>query len=164
MIVLAAAALSVAGTLAVLEPTLPGPCDILSKATVTALLGQPAPAGTASGPEKDEDTGGMASHCFYQVGSSAVIVSQVVFTSAAEAKKATTAELIKAQMDDTEAKVTQENGVGDTGYWATTEKAAFYAVLKGPRITGVGIGGNLPKAKATYHDALREAALAAASR
>ena len=158
-----ALALSIVATVALVEPPA-GPCDIVSKATITALLGQPAPAGEPSGPEKDEDSDGMVSHCWYRAGSVMIIVSEVTYTSAAKAKQSTNAEYIKSQMGDDKANVVEEKGVGDGGFWATTDKGAHYAVLKGSRVIAVGLGGALSKPKASYHDALRDAALGGASR
>ena len=78
-----------------------GPCDIVSKATITALLGQAGPAGEPSGPEKEEDSDGMVSHCWYRAGAVMVIVSEVTSTSAANAKHTMNAEYIKSQMAKT---------------------------------------------------------------
>lgn len=140
-----------------------GPCDLVDKAKITALLGQPAPAGVPAGPEKDEDTGAMMTHCTYQLGNQMVIVSNAAFESAAAARKATTQELVKERMD-VEAKVTQESGIGDAGFWAVSERGAMYVVLKGARVVAVALGGQLPKATATYHDALKEVTVTASSR
>lgn len=141
-----------------------GPCDLLDKAKITALLGQPAPTGNPLGPEKDEDSGGMLSACTYLVGKTAVVVSSVEFANAAAARKATNEGLVKARLDDENAKVVAESGVADAGYWAETPRGGMYVVLKGSRVFGVMYGGQLPKAPSTYHDALKEAALAAAGR
>lgn len=140
-----------------------GPCDLVDKAKITALLGQPA-TGEPSGPEKDEDTGGMVSYCSYRAGQLMVIVSDVAFADAGAARKATTQELVKDRLDDETAKVTVEQGVADAGYWAESAKGRMYVVRKGARVVAVMIGGESPKAAATYHDALKEAAVTAASR
>jgi hypothetical protein len=139
-----------------------GPCDLLAKATITGILGQPAAAGRPMGPEKDEDTDGMISFCTFQGGQSAIIVSEVTFASPAAAMKATTQEYVKNKMDDDGAAVKQESGAGDRAYWATTKEGAEYVVVKGAKVISVAFGGKLPKPPTSYHDALRAAALEAA--
>lgn len=139
-----------------------GPCDLLAKATVTALLGQPAPSGRPQGPEKDEDTGGMMSYCTYQIGQSALIISEVTFANPAAARKATTQELVKSRLDDDAAVVKEEAGVGDRAFWATTDRGAQYVVLKGAKVVAVALGGRLSKPAKSYHDALRSAGAEAA--
>ena len=106
-----------------------GPCDIVSKATIT-LLGQAGPAGEPSGPEKEEDSDGMVSHCWYRAGAVMVIVSEVTSTSAANAKHTMNAEYISRKWRR-QSQRGKEKGVGGGGFWATTEKAAQYALLKG---------------------------------
>ena len=49
----------------------PGPCDLLDRAAVGELLGQPVTSGAPAGPEPDEDTGGTLSYCTYRAGSAA---------------------------------------------------------------------------------------------
>ena len=143
---------------------LAGPCDLVDKAKVTALLGKPAPAGQPVGPEKDDDTDGMMSYCTYPAVTAMVVVSRLVFASAAAAKKATTSQLVKSRISEEGAKVTAESGVGDAAYWAVGETGAMYVVLKGPKVSAVLIGGQLPKQLATYHDALRDATTNASAR
>jgi hypothetical protein len=145
---------------AVLVPP-PGPCDLLDKATVTAILGQPAPAGNPSGPEKDEDTGAMMTYCTYRAGQNALIVSRATFANAAAAKKVTSQEVVKEKMDDPKAMLVEEPGVGDRAFWATTSRGAQYMVLKDAVVVAIGFGGNLSKPPASYHDVLKSATTAA---
>ena len=144
----------------------PGPCDLLDRAAVSALLGAPAPAGHPSGPEPDEDTGGTLSYCTYPAGAVAVVVTRTTYASAAEAAKATTKELVASHMDDEEktSTVAEKSGLGDKAYWAYNDRGAEYVVLKGADVVAVALGGRVPKPPASYEGALRTAAAAAAAK
>jgi hypothetical protein len=91
-----------------------------------------------------------------------MFVSEITFASAAAAMKAITQEYVKNQMDGESAAVKQESVAGDRAYWATTKEGAEYVILKGARVVAVGFGGKPPKPPASYHDALRAAAMEAA--
>jgi hypothetical protein len=138
-----------------------GPCDLLDRATVVALLGQTSSGGTPAGPERDDETGGTLRYCTYRAGTAAIILSQVTFSSAAEAGKATTQELVTSRMDGEGSKIVEEPGLGDRAFWAYTSEGAQIVVLKGAVVLGVAIGGQLPKPPASYRQALRTATAAA---
>ena len=137
-----------------------GPCDLLDRATVTALLGQTSP-GTPSGPEPDEDTGGTVRYCTFRTPTGALIVSLVAFASAAEAGKATTRELVTSRMDGDGAILTVEPGLGDKAWWAYTTEGAEFVVQKGSVVLAVAMGGRLPNPPSSYRKALRAATAAA---
>jgi hypothetical protein len=161
---LGGAMMSVLGlSLALLIPAahVAGPCDLLDPATVSELLGQPLTKGAPSGPEPDEDSGGTLGYCTYRAGSTALIVSQVTFGSAAAARKATTKELVAGRLEDEVIALTEERGLGDKAFWAYTTQGAEYVVLKGPSVLGLALGGRLPKPPASYQAALRAAAAGA---
>lgn len=138
-----------------------GPCELMDRATVIGLLGQATSAGTPAGPERDEDSGGTVSYCTFRAGAAALILSQVTFTSAAEAGKATTKELVASRMDGDGAKITDEPGLGDRAYWAYTAEGAEFVVLKGSVVLGVALGGQLANPPVSYRKALRAATVAA---
>lgn len=134
-----------------------GPCDLLDRATVVALLGTTSSAGIPSGPEPDEDTDGTVSYCTFKGAAGAMILSQVTFASPAAARKAATKELVTARMDGEGATISEEPGLGEKAWWAYTAEGAQIVVLKGPVVLGVAIGGGLPKPPRSYRDALRAA-------
>ena len=138
-----------------------GPCELMDRATVIALLGLTSTAGTPAGPERDEDSGGTVRYCTFRAGSAALILSQVTFSSAAEAGKATTKELVSSRMEGDGAKITEEPGLGDRAYWAYTTEGAEFVVLKGSVVLGVGLGGQLANPPVSYRKALRAATAAA---
>lgn len=138
-----------------------GPCELMDRATVVALLGQKSTTGTPSGPEPDEDSGGTVSYCTYRAGTAALILSQVTFATAAAAGKATTRELVTSRMDGDEAKIVDEPGLGDRAFWAYTTEGAEIVVLKGSVVLGVALGGQLANPPASYRKALRAATVAA---
>ncbi|MEP6591004.1 MAG: hypothetical protein ABJC19_07460 [Gemmatimonadota bacterium] len=138
-----------------------GPCELVDRATVNALLGAKSSTGMPAGPERDEDSSGMVSYCIFRAGSAALILSQVTFSSAAEAGKATTKELVTSRMDGDGAKITDEPGLGDRAYWAYTTEGAEIVVLKGSVVLGVALGGQLANPPVSYRKALRAAAAAA---
>lgn len=137
------------------------PCDLMDRATVVALLGQTSTAGTPAGPERDDDTGGTVRYCTFRAGTAALILSQVTFSSAAEAGKATTQELVTSRMEGEGSKIVEEPGLGDRGYWAYTSEGAEMVVLKGSVVLGVALGGQLPNPPSSYRKALRAATAAA---
>lgn len=138
-----------------------GPCDLMDRATVVALLGQASAAGIPAGPERDDDTGGTLSYCTFRAGATAIIVSQVTFSSAAEAGKATTQELVLSRMGGEGSKIVDEPGLGDRAYWAYTSEGAEIVVLKGSVVLGIALGGQLPNPPASYRKALHAATAAA---
>ncbi len=137
------------------------PCNLMDRATVVALLGPASTSGASSGPEKDEDTSGTVSYCTFRAGGAAVIISQVTFSSAAEAAKATTKQLVLSRMDGEGSKIIEESGLGDKAFWAYTTEGAEYVVLKGSIVLGVGLGGELKNSPMSYRQALRAATAAA---
>lgn len=138
-----------------------GPCELMDRATVIALLGPTSTAGTPAGPERDDDSGGTVRYCTFRAGSAALILSQVTFSSAAEAGKATTKELVTSRMEGDGAKITDEPGLGDRAYWAYTAEGAEFVVLKGSVVLGVALGGHLANPPVSYRKALRAATAAA---
>lgn len=143
--------------------TAPGPCDLLSRDAAAQVLGQPATTATPSGPEEDEETGGSRTICVYQVGERMLIVTRVIFASAAEAREATTQELVGERLGGDDVTVKEEAGLGDRAFWAHTAKSAEYIVLKGASALGVTLGG-MPKPPASYQAQLRAATAAATAK
>ncbi|HEY7683558.1 MAG TPA: hypothetical protein VH879_13015 [Gemmatimonadales bacterium] len=140
-----------------------GPCDLLDRATAGQLLGQAVAAGTPSGPEPDEDSGGTRRNCVYQAGKSLLVLTQVTFASAAAAREATTRELVGERLGEEDFTVKEESGLGDKAYWAYSEIAAQYIVVKGPNVLGLALGGT-GQAPSSYQASLRAAAAKAAAR
>lgn len=140
------------------------PCALMSRAEATALLGQPALAGTVSGPARDEDSSGQMSYCAYRAGTSAIIVSVVEFSSPAEARKELTLKLVKDRMDEDGAKVSEEPGIGEKSFYASTAEGSMYVFLKGNKVVGVAIGGQGAPKAAAVKAALKASATAAAAK
>jgi hypothetical protein len=138
-----------------------GPCELMDRATVIALLGPTSTPGTPAGPERDEDSGGTVRYCTFRAGAAALILSQVTFSNAAEAGQATTKELVSSRMDGDEARITDEPGLGDRAYWAYTTEGAEFVVLKGSVVLAVALGGQLANPPVSYRKALRAATVAA---
>jgi len=103
-------------------------CALISRADVSTLLGQPALAGAATGPAKDEDSSGQLSYCTYRAGTAALIVSVVEFSSAAEAKKTLTLNLVKGRMNEDAAKVTEEPGIGERSFYALSGRLGYRGI------------------------------------
>ncbi len=131
-----------------------GPCDLLSPAAASQLLGRPVSAGTPSGPEPDEDTDGTRTVCVYQAGGRMVIVIRVVFATAARAREASTEQAVKDRLSEESFTVTPEPGLGDQAFWAQSEGAAEIVARKGTSIVAVLLGG-MPQPPASYHPQLR---------
>ena len=153
---LATLATSLALLTAGAEP--PGPCDLLSAAAASELLGQPVTTPTPSGPEPDEDTGGTRTVCVYQAGTRMLILVRVAYASAPAARDATTQELVGERFGEGEDDFTvkEESGLGDRAFWALSPRAAEYVVVKGPTVLGLLLGG-MPKEPSTYQAQLRAA-------
>ena len=141
-----------------------GPCDLVDKATATALLGAAPLEMSPMGPEPDEDTGSTITYCTIHGQHSAIIVSQMAFKDADAARKTITKEQVTGQMEGDVKKLTEEKGLGDKAYWAYTERGVEYVVIKGANVLAVGLGGALPNPPESYHDALRAAATKAAAK
>ena len=140
-------------------------CSLVSKGEATALLGQPVTQMTPGKPEKDDDTGGMLTHCSYRAGTLALVVSVVEFSSPAEARRNTTKEMAAGRLEG-DAKVIDESSLGDRAYWAVSTKAAAagYTVLKGTRVLGIMLGGQGLGAPEKHKEALRKATSGALGR
>lgn len=138
-----------------------GPCDLLDRATVAMLLGQTSTPGTPAGPERDDDTGGTVRYCTFRASTTALIVSQVTFGSAAEASKATTKELVTSRLEGEGSKIVEEAGLGDRAYWAYTAEGAEMVVLKGSIVLGIALGGQLSNPPVSYRKVLHAATAAA---
>ena len=140
-----------------------GPCDLLDRATAGQLLGQAVAAGTPSGPEPDEDSGGTRRNCVYQTGKSMLVLTHVTFANAAAAREATTRELVGERLGEEDATVKEESGIGDKAYWAYSDIAAQYIVVKGAVVLGLALGGT-GQAPSSYQASLRAAAAKAAAK
>jgi hypothetical protein len=138
----------------------PGPCDLLDKATASQLLGKPVASMEPSGPEPDEDSGGMRTHCVYMAGTSMLVVTQVIFQSPAAASETTTRELVGERYgEDEDMTVEEAGGLGDKAFWAYTPTAADYIVVKGAKVLALTLGGTGKDPK-SYQASLREATAA----
>jgi hypothetical protein len=144
---------------------IPGPCDLLTRAAASELLGQQVTTPTPSGPEPDEETGGTRTVCVYQAETRMLILIRVVFASAPAALAATTRELVGERFSEGEDDftVTEESGLGDRAFWAHRPGAAEFVVVKGATVLGLVLGG-MPKEPSMYQAQLRAAAVLAATR
>jgi hypothetical protein len=138
-------------------------CSLLSQNEAAALLGQPVAQVTPAGPKHDEDSGGQMSYCTYRATATAVIVSVVEFSSAAEAQKQLTENLVQERMHAEDAKISEEPGVGEKSFYGVSTRGAMFLFLKKNKVVGVGIGGKPGQALASK-EALRSAAQAVASK
>lgn len=139
-------------------------CALVSRADASALLAQPAGAGAAAGPVRDEDSSGQISYCTYRAATSALIVSVVEFANPSEAKKALTLNLVKSRMDEEGTKVSEEPGIGDRSFYAASGEGSMYVFLKGNKVVGLAVGGpGAPKA-AAVKGALKASSLVAAAK
>ncbi len=147
---------------------IPGPCDLLTRAAASGLLGQQVTTPTPSGPEPDEDTGGSRTVCVYQAGTRMLILIRVVFASAPAALEATTRRLVGERSGDDEGEdenaddftVTEQPGLGDRAFWAYRPGAAELIVVKGATVLGLALGG-MPKEPSMYQAQLKAAAVTA---
>lgn len=139
---------------------IPGPCDLLTRAAASELLGQQVTTPTPSGPEPDEDTGGIRTVCVYQAGTRMLILIRLVFASAPAALEATTRELVGERFSDGEDDFTiaEVPGLGDRAFWAYRPRAAEFIVVKGATVLGLSLGG-MPKEPSMYQAQLRAAAV-----
>jgi hypothetical protein len=124
-------------------------CSLISRADASTLLSQPVNAGTADGPARDEDSSGQLSYCTYRGATASVLVSVVEFSSPAEAKKELTINLVKRRMDEDDAKVSEEPGIGERSFYAVSPTGSMYVFLKGNKVVALALGGSAaPKAAA----------------
>ena len=140
------------------------PCGLVSSADASALLGQSVGAGKAAGPARDEDSSGQISYCAYRAGSAGLILSLVEYSSPAEAKKALTLNLVKRRMDEDDAKVSEEMGVGERTFYAVSGEGSMYVFLKGNKVVGLALGGPGSPKPAAVKEALKARAMAVAAR
>jgi len=138
--------------------------ELFSKADASKLLGQPVVDVRVIGPEKDDDAPAEGTHWIYRAGESAVVVTRMTFSSAAEAQKFTTPDFVKKQMDESESKVFAESGVGEKSFWAISAEGAAWTFLKGNQIASVSMGGKKSGSPESYKAALKAAALAVAAK
>jgi len=139
-------------------------CSLLSRNDAAAILGQPVAQVTPAGPQRDEDSGGQLSYCTYRAAASSVVVSVVEFASGAEARKQLTKNLVKERMDEDDAKVSEEAGLGEKSFYGVSAKGAMYVFLKKNKVVGVGAGGAKLNKAAASKESLRGAASSVASK
>ncbi|MEO8224742.1 MAG: hypothetical protein ABI661_08030 [Gammaproteobacteria bacterium] len=139
-------------------------CALLSRPDAAAVLGQPVTTVIPAGPERDDDSGGQLSYCTYAASKAAIVLSVVEFATAAEARKQLSANLVKERMDEEDAKVTEEPGIGEKSFWGVSEHGASFTFLKGSRVVSLGLGGAAGAQAAGRKDALRRAALSVAGK
>ena len=142
---------------------LAGPCDFLTQAEATRLLGVPVTKAEPSGPEPDEDTGATRSTCTYYAGQAMAIVMRLDFPSAAAAQQAMADGLEPEKLAEEKATVKPESGVGDKAYLMYTPRSAQYVVVKGATVLTVIVGGT-PNPLTSYESQLRTDARAAAGK
>ena len=131
------------------------PCSLVSKAEAGALLGSPILHASAFTPVKDEETGGMQVNCMMSTKTSGFVISVVSFSSAGEAHAKTTKEVVAERNDGNHLKIEEVKGLGDRAYWATTDNGAQYVVVKGARVLGLSLGGQLAHPPASYQSGMR---------
>ncbi len=134
------------------------PCSLLSRADAALVLGTAPVQITPAGPEPDEDSPGRLSYCTYRAAASALIVSVVEFTSADEARKQLTRNLVQGRMEADDAKVVDEVGVGEKSFYGESGKGAMFVFLKKNKVLGIGIGGAPAKKTTSSKEVLRHAA------
>ena len=141
-----------------------GPCDLVSRTAASELLGQQVATATPSGPEPDEDSGGMRSICVYQSATRMLILVRIVFANAHAAREATTRELVSERFSDGDDDFTikEEAGVGDAAFWAYSPSAAEFVVVKGVTVLALTLGG-MPKEPSAYQAQLRAVTVKAAT-
>ena len=140
-------------------------CSLISRTDAATLLEKPVTAVTPSGPQRDEDSGGLLSYCTYLSSNAAVVVSVIEFASAAEARKQLNANLVKERMDADDAEVTEEPGIGEQSFWGISSNGASYTFFKGNHVVGIGLGGEGVVDKwLSRKDALRRVALDVAAK
>ncbi len=139
-------------------------CALLSQPDAAAALGQPVTRMTPAGPERDDDSGGQLSYCTYAGSKAAIVLSVVEFASAADARKQLSANLVKDRLDEEDAKVTEEPGIGEKCFWGVSENGASFTFLKGSRVVSLGLGGAAGTQASGRKDALRRAALSVAGK
>lgn len=132
--------------------------ELLSKADAARLLGQPVISVKVIGPEKDDDAPAEGTHWIYQAGDGSLVVTRMTFASAAEAQKFTSPDFIKKQMDESEAKISVEAGVGEKSFWVVSAEAAGWTFLKGKHIGSIAFGGKKGGAPVAQKAALKSAA------
>jgi hypothetical protein len=138
-----------------------GPCDLVDRGVVTRLLGHPITATSPAPEQRDAETGGMLSYCTYEGGPAGLVVSVVRFGNVAEARHAATRRLAARRLDEANATVEEEGGLGDRAFWAYTEEGAEWVVLKGTVLIGVALGGRADRPPGSLKSLLREATVAA---
>ena len=142
----------------------PGPCDLVDRVVVARLLGHPITATSPAPEQPDDETGGRLSYCTYEGGPAGLVVSVVRFGSPAEARRAATRRLAARRLDEANATVQEEHGLGDRAYWAYTEEGAEWVVLRGTVLVGIALGGRSARPPSSLKTALREATVAAMSK
>ena len=140
------------------------PCDLVSSADASTLLRQSVGPGKAAGPARDEDSSGQISYCTYRAGNAGLILSVVEYSSSAEAKKALTLNLVKRRMDEDDAKVSEESGIGERTFYAVSGEGSMYVILKGNRVAGLAVGGPGSPKPAAVKEALKTRIMAVAAR
>ncbi|WP_235313160.1 hypothetical protein, partial [Staphylococcus aureus] len=114
-------------------------CGLASNAEAAAALGQPVVSSRATGPERDDDTGGQLSYCTYRASKAGLVLTVVEFASPAAARKVATAEFAKSTSDN--AQITIESGIGERTFWVQSARGGGYMFLKGSRVVQVSAGG-----------------------
>ncbi len=137
------------------------PCTVVSRGEAEKLLGVAITAAQPSGPETDEESGGMLSRCMYRTGSTAVFLTYVEFASVNEASAWYRATLTEARGDaDTTVVLDDKDDV--SAYRAKTRAGAGYTLAEGRHVVAAGTGG--PGSEPLSGEPLRRLALAAAKR
>ena len=140
------------------------PCSLMSSADASALLSQSAGAGITAGPARDEDSSGQISYCTYRAGNAGLILSVVEYSSPADAKKALTLNLVKRRMDEDDAKVSEESGIGEKTFYAVSGEGSMFVFLKGNKVVGLAVGGAGSPKPAAVKGALKARATAVATK
>jgi hypothetical protein len=88
----------------------------------------------------------------------------VEFSSAGEARKQLTRNLLQQRMDAEDAKISEEQGVGEKSFHGVSARGAMMAFLKKGKVVGVGVGGFWAGKATASRELLRSAAQAVASK
>lgn len=145
----------------------PLPAALVAKSDLTKLVGREVSEPKTMPEDMDDELGAKQTVSFYSAGNLRILVSVHRFPSAKDAVTKLTQAKVAALVDEENpkgTKVTEESGVGDRAFWATSEHGASFTVVKGANALTLAVFGQLPQPVASYHDSLRSLAATAVAK